>query len=185
MRTPVCTIRYLLLTIRANNQGHCCHFLAFFNIIPQRKHSFQPAKMLPGYRYRCHGLLYEIFGLCHSQASYVHGSSKIAEGVNYLQAHWDDPTLTIGQAAERANMSEVYFRKCFQAVYKIPPKKYLTSVRLEQARQAMRYSFLSLEECAFQCGFSSWQYFSRVFKNETGQTPASYRKKRYFDKEED
>ena len=129
--------------------------------------------------------LYEIFLTLCERSESVYLPRSIKEKMSFCRAHihanYGDKELSVSVLAHLADMSEVYFRKCFQAVYKISPKKYLTSVRLEQARQRMRYSFLSLEECAFQCGFSSWQYFSRVFKNETGETPAIYRKKRYFE----
>jgi AraC-like DNA-binding protein len=41
----------------------------------------------------------------------------------------------------------------------------------------MEYPFLSLEECAIDSGFSSVQYFCRVFKKVMSITPAQYRRK--------
>jgi two-component system response regulator YesN len=73
-------------------------------------------------------------------------------------------------------MSEVYMRKIFKNKYGRSPIEYITSVRLMRARELIGYQFVSLEECAKQSGFSSLQYFSRVFKKEFGITPASYRR---------
>jgi AraC family transcriptional regulator of arabinose operon len=42
----------------------------------------------------------------------------------------------------------------------------------------MEYPFLSLEECAKRSGFSSCQYFYKVFKAHFGVTPAKYKKQR-------
>lgn len=49
---------------------------------------------------------------------------------------------------------------------------------LAWARELMTYSFLTLEDCALQSGFSSLQYFCRVFKKGYGITPAKYRESR-------
>lgn len=75
-----------------------------------------------------------------------------------------------------AGMSEVYFRKLFKQLYHLTPGQYLTAVRVKRTRELLAYPYLTLEECAKQCGFSTVQYFCRVFKEHTGQTPAKYRK---------
>lgn len=41
----------------------------------------------------------------------------------------------------------------------------------------MKYPFLSLEECALQSGFSSLQYFCRVFKKEFNISLGRFREK--------
>ena len=60
--------------------------------------------------------------------------------------------------------------------YALSPSQYIISVRLNKAKELMRSPFLSLEAVAQESGFSSPQYFSRVFKKETGMTPYAYRK---------
>ena len=75
-----------------------------------------------------------------------------------------------------AGMSEVYFRKLFKQLYHLTPGQYLTAVRVKRTRELPAYPYLTLEECAKQCGFSTVQYFCRVFKEHTGQTPAKYKK---------
>ena len=85
--------------------------------------------------------------------------------------------ITQEDLAEKIGISEVYLRKLFKAQYGITPSNYLISVRLENAKKLMRYPFITLEECALQSGFSSLQYFCRLFKKETGISPGKYRKK--------
>ncbi|MBQ7054474.1 MAG: helix-turn-helix transcriptional regulator, partial [Oscillospiraceae bacterium] len=83
--------------------------------------------------------------------------------------------LSVTSLAESIDLSEVYFRKLFKAQFDVSPAQYIISVRLKKAKELMRSPFLSLEECALQSGFSSLQYFCRVFKKATGATPGSYR----------
>jgi AraC-like DNA-binding protein len=98
------------------------------------------------------------------------------EAKRYIEDNFNLPELSISMIAEKIGISEVYLRKLFKAQFATSPAKYLISVRLKNAKKLMKYPFLSLEECAMQSGFSSLQYFCRLFKKETGISPGSYRK---------
>lgn len=102
--------------------------------------------------------------------------SKVAEAKSYIDAHYKDPDLSVGLLADRVRVTDVYLRRLFKAEYGIQPSKYIISVRLKYAKELMRYSFLSMEECALQSGFTSLNYFCRAFKKETGLTPSEYKK---------
>ena len=128
----------------------------------------------------CMSILYSIYGLLqqNTQKSYI-GKSKernMIEARCYIDENFNLPEFSISQLAERIEMSEVYLRKLFRAQYGISPSKYLISVRLKNAKKLMKYPFLTLEECALQSGFSSLQYFCRLFKKEAGISPGKYRK---------
>ena len=127
-----------------------------------------------GYRYRCHSLLYEIFALCHSHTSTSRKPSKIEAGVSYIQSHWDDPSLTIAQAANEANMSEVYFRRLFYREFGTTPKRFLIDLRLQNAVSLMDTGYFSLQEIAAKCGYADYKYFSVEFKRHKGCSPSEY-----------
>ena len=57
------------------------------------------------------------------------------------------------------------------------PKRYLLSLRMEQAREKLLHSDLPLEEIAEQTGYADRFHFSKAFRNFYGEPPASYRKK--------
>ena len=126
-------------------------------------------------------VLYSIYGIVMKTANkkYISKSSqnKISESKDYIDANFNDTSLSVDFLAEKAVMSNVYFRSLFKAQYYLPPSQYIISVRLKNAKSLMKYSFLTLEECALQSGFSSLQYFCRVFKKHTGITPSEYRRK--------
>ena len=154
-----------------------------YNFLPIFKKMYQEYRSMSAHsRITCMRQLYDIYSLlCEmNERTYVPDSlrEKMEASKEYMQLHYAEINLSIATLAERAEMSEVYYRKMFQATYKVSPKKYLTLIRIKKSCQLLEYSFLSLEEVAVLCGFSSWQYFSRVFKNKTGESPASYRKKK-------
>ena len=128
----------------------------------------------------CMSVLYNIYSTLQqdTQKSCL-GKSKeknIIEAKRYIDESFNLPEISISLLAEKIGISEVYLRKLFNAKYGISPSSYLISVRLESAKKLMKYPFLTLEECALQSGFSSLQYFCRIFKKETGISPGKYRK---------
>ena len=128
----------------------------------------------------CMSILYGIYSLIlqDTQKSYLDKSKEInmIEAKRYIDGNFNLPELTVSLIAEKIGISEVYLRKLFKAQFATSPAKYLISVRLKNAKKLMKYPFLTLEECALQSGFSSLQYFCRLFKKETGISPGKYRK---------
>lgn len=55
---------------------------------------------------------------------------------------------------------------------------YLNNIRLEQAKQLLTTSRLSLKEISVKSGFSDEYYFSRFFKKQIGIAPSLYRQQR-------
>lgn len=130
----------------------------------------------------CMSMLYTVYAIVINSANeqYLNKTlkSKIEDTKLYIDMNFKNKALTVVELAEMADISEVYYRKLFKSIYGESPSKYITSVRLESGRKLMKYPFLTLEECAMQSGFSTVQYFCRVFKKKTGITPAKYRKER-------
>ena len=131
-------------------------------------------------RTECMSILYGIYSALQqdAQKSYIGKSHAQAmlEAKQAINEHFNDPDFSISALSEKIGISEVYLRKLFKAQNAITPSGYLISLRLEHAKKLMRYPFLTLEECAKQSGFSSLQYFCRLFKKETGISPGKYKK---------
>lgn len=124
--------------------------------------------------------LYNIYGIVMTAKNKVYISkssqNKISESKNYIDTNFKDSSLSVNFLAKKTAVSEVYFRSLFKSQYNISPSQYIISVRIKNAKILMHYPFLSLEECALQSGFSSLQYFCRIFKKSTGMTPSEYKK---------
>ena len=103
-------------------------------------------------------------------------SIKISEIKMYIDTHFQDTTLSVEILAAKAGISEVYLRKLFKSMYGVSPLEYIISMRIKKSKELMKYTFLTLEDCTLQSGFSSVQYFCRIFKKKTGMTPSEYKK---------
>lgn len=93
--------------------------------------------------------------------------------VEYVQENYASP-LTVKELADYVHVSESYLSRLMSSHIGMSPMKYVNSVRIENAKQALR-SNLSIVEISSLLGFVEPKYFSTVFKRETGQTPTEYR----------
>lgn len=94
----------------------------------------------------------------------------LKKAVGYIRSHYPEP-LTITEVATHAEISERYLRKLFSRHLGLSPVDYLNRVRINKAVELLGNTEMSVKEISFVCGFASPQYFSRVFKRQTGITP--------------
>lgn len=83
--------------------------------------------------------------------------------------------LRVKDLADYIHVSESYLSRIFSSRVGIPPMKYINSVRIENAKHALKTN-LSIEEISSMIGFDEPKYFSTVFKRETGMSPSEFRK---------
>ncbi len=128
-----------------------------------------------GYKYKCTAILYEILGECyHENFKARHKGSKIRASVDYIQAHFKEPKLTIAEVSKKSFMSEVYFRKLFKEEYGISPQKYIVNLRIQNAVGLISSGYYSLKEIAFMSGYNDYKYFTTEFKKALGVSPSEY-----------
>ena len=56
------------------------------------------------------------------------------------------------------------------------PVNYLIELRLNRAKELLKYTPLPVNEIALSVGIANPYYFSRLFKKHTGTSPTEYRK---------
>lgn len=81
----------------------------------------------------------------------------------------------IEELADKLETSKHHFIRLFTKSVGYSPLKYLTSIKLKNAKEQLKTTNLPLELIAISCGFSSGNYFSKVFKKEFGLSPTQYR----------
>ena len=123
--------------------------------------------------------LYEILNRLYKSelaASENKNFDVIRPAVRYLEDHFTDPNLCNRILAEKAAVSEVYFRRVFKNKFGTSPKQYIQSLRIRNAEYLLRNEYLSISAVAEMSGFSSVYHFSRSFKLATDFTPSEYMK---------
>ena len=81
----------------------------------------------------------------------------------------------VEELSEQLAVSKCHLVRVFTAAVGIPPGKYLTRTRIEAVKDLLLAGGHDLDTVAALCGFSGANYLCRVFKRETGLSPAAWR----------
>lgn len=86
--------------------------------------------------------------------------------------------LGFEELSERLELHVSYFSRLFKEVLGVSPSQYLNALRVEKSKQLLLEEVpLSNEEIAFQVGYTEANYFTKVFRKYTRDSPKNYRKK--------
>jgi AraC-like DNA-binding protein len=80
------------------------------------------------------------------------------------------------ELAANHNVSYAWFRKAFKEITGQSPGQYQLNLKIQKACRMLHETEFSISEIAYQNGFESEYYFSRVFKNKMAKSPSNYRK---------
>ncbi|HEX8129918.1 MAG TPA: helix-turn-helix transcriptional regulator [Pyrinomonadaceae bacterium] len=80
-----------------------------------------------------------------------------------------------GSLAECVNLSPSRLHQVFKDETGLPPARYLRLLRMQQARELLENSRLSVKQVRAQVGVTDESHFVRDFKKTYGSTPARYR----------
>lgn len=99
--------------------------------------------------------------------------------VDYIDSHYPEK-IKIAQIADSINMSRSYLTHSFKNVMHMPPKEYLTRVRMRQAQNLLMQTNKTITEIGRLCGYDDSMAFDKAFLKYYGQSPGSYRKTKDF-----
>ena len=86
---------------------------------------------------------------------------------------------TLEKMAASCHLGVTQFVHHFRQATNLTPANYLAKARVHQASQMLLSEpQRPITEIAFDCGFSSSQYFTNVFTQHTGSSPREFRRKR-------
>ncbi len=94
---------------------------------------------------------------------------------DYIHAHYQDPGLCLETLSGLVHLTPDYLSACFKEETGKNLKRYITDVRIAEAKCLLRKRQFSVAEIAERTGYSSNHYFAKTFRRETGMTPTEYR----------
>lgn len=103
----------------------------------------------------------------------------MGRAARYLHTHLSQP-LSLQNLAASLDLSPVQFTRRFRRATGSTPNEYLTSLRLQKARELLVETDLTIHEVAHQCGYQSGLYLSRLFEQELHIRPGKYRRQHRF-----
>lgn len=99
----------------------------------------------------------------------------------YLNDYWDSKTSiekglpSVGYFADKIHLSPNYFGDLIKKETGKSAQEYIQFKVIEQAKDRIANTQLTMSQIAYELGFQYPQHFGRLFKKQTGQTPNEYR----------
>ena len=109
-----------------------------------------------------------------------HLNPLILKVMDYVRLHYNEH-ITYTQLCSAFNLSKTWLCKSFMQTNGITIFDYKLIIQLNEAKRLLRTSNYSISKIAQVLGFSSANYFTKVFKKEFSLTPLAYRR-RYTEK---
>jgi len=100
--------------------------------------------------------------------------SQIRPAINYIDANYDKP-ITLADVAKVSHLSISRLAHIFKEQMGITIIDYLTSVRIERAKQLLLATDQNCTEICFEVGYNNQSYFTRTFKGLVGMTPRQFK----------
>lgn len=109
------------------------------------------------------------------QETYCHHEARMHSALCWMEANLATP-VRIAQLAKKAGLSPEHFSRLFKSFVGTTPREHLIHLRMQRAKDLLLNGTLGIGEVAFSVGFQDSNYFSRQFRQFTGEAPSAYRR---------
>ena len=122
--------------------------------------------------------LFQILTFAHSHRHLRAPSIKnsIAQMLTYIN-HNIHRKMDLDELSSHLHCNKYYLCHMFKKETDLTIHEYITLQRLAAAKKMLLYSEEPLSVIALECGFGSFSYFSKVFKEQEQETPSGFRNK--------
>ena len=100
----------------------------------------------------------------------------IARLLNWLPENYADVDLSVASMAHALAVEERTLQRKIKALYGQTPLDFIHDYRIREAVEKLNDGCLTIQEVAYQTGYRSGQYFSRIFAKHKGMSPSQWRK---------
>lgn len=99
---------------------------------------------------------------------------RIREIKDHLEKNIDTP-LPIAALARMVGMNGTKLKRGFKQLFNATIFEFVINLRMEKAVELLQQSNISIQEIAFQTGYSNVSNFTNAFKRKFGQSPTSFK----------
>jgi LacI family transcriptional regulator len=103
--------------------------------------------------------------------------ADVAQALRIIREH-ACKDIDVSRVAEKVGLSRRALERRFRQYLGKTPKGEIMRIRIERAKTLMVQTDQTSESIALKSGFSSLEYFTKVFRRKVGMKPQAYRKMR-------
>ena len=134
----------------------------------------------PGYQQIATGKLLSIFGsvisiIKNNEFASKDIEKKIRKANLYMRDNLNR-NINMEELALSQGISYSTFRRMYKKYMGMSPNQYHLRLRIQKSKEMILYSKKSIKLIAYELGFESIHYFSRLYKNKEGISPSEIRK---------
>ncbi|TJY42326.1 response regulator [Cohnella pontilimi] len=100
-------------------------------------------------------------------------SRHVSQAIQYIQENYSG-NVTLELAAGAIGLNPSYLSRIFKEETRSTFSEYVNRVRIDAGRRLLESGRYSVKEISNRVGFSTYNYFFKVFKELTGMTPHAY-----------
>ncbi|MDD6347793.1 MAG: response regulator [Lachnospiraceae bacterium] len=101
-------------------------------------------------------------------------SAIVTQALRYVISH-PEKVVTLSEAARNSNVSESYLSQLFKKETGENFNTYIHHLKIDQAKELLKSGMLIYEVCD-RIGFENPNYFAKLFRRYTGQSPNEYKR---------
>lgn len=105
----------------------------------------------------------------------LYSDPLVAKVATYFWENLGDD-ITLESVLKRFSVNKNILNDAFNKEVSMSCMAYLEHLRVNLAKKYLQYDEESISEISQICGYQDTNYFTKVFKKHTGQTPSEYRK---------
>lgn len=152
------------------------HLVATVGLVPTLQERFAAVyeALAPGQRQSDLSVLEAAFGLL---VQLREARRATIPNISRLEAAAREDAENLEAMARHAGMSKFHFVREFQRAFGVSPWRYAMARRINRAKLLLGNPELSIKEIAYETGFRRVDYFSRLFRRETGISASEYRQR--------
>ena len=120
----------------------------------------------------------DTFRIMEEEPDYANENLRISKVTEMLKDYICEnymKDLSVQQMAEKTNYSEPHFCRLFKQSFGQNFTSYLTEYRINMAKKMLEQPTVNVKDVGKNVGYEDSNYFTKVFRRITGQSPTEYR----------
>ena len=124
---------------------------------------------------RARTALEDYYEIPEERRSAMSGEESVRQAIRYMQEHYMED-IDIGALAFEMGFHSAYLTRLFGRYAGVSPLKYLTTIRIQEAKRLLLDTTLPISVVGERVGYPDQFHFSKTFRKITGENPSAFRK---------